>query len=74
MNLRQCLENLKNDINNGGPEDDTFPVNCYIVMVHEVHRKLRQGIGDQQEVDTANEYLNLCSRSRSDGLRAVAED
>jgi len=73
MHLGQCLENLKHDINNGGLEDDTFAMNCYITMANKARRLLRIGTSDRQEAGDAKEYLAVCCNSGSDSLRCVAE-
>jgi hypothetical protein len=72
MTLGQCLENLKHDVSNGGLEDDTFGMICYIAMANEAQRLLRSGALDQPALDDAREYLTLCRNSGSDGLRCVA--
>lgn len=71
MDLRQCLENLRRDIGNGGPEDDSFATNCYIIMANQARRLLRSAV-DTQELNDAREYLATCSNSGCDGLVAVA--
>ena len=73
MILRQCLENLKSDINNGGLEDDTFAMVCYITMANEARRLLKNDVLDQQKTEDAKEYLALCCRSGNDSLICVAE-
>ncbi len=73
MDLRQCLENLKHDVDNGGLVDDTFPVTCYITMAHEARRLLKNGELDQKAAADAKEYLTVCCESGSDGLKCVAE-
>lgn len=73
MDLRQCLKNLKHDINNGGIEDDSFPIVCYVTMANSAHRILRSSAPDQQEANDAREYLSLCCRAGSDSLKYVAE-
>ena len=73
MILRKCLENLKSDINNGGLEDDTFAMICYITMANEARRLLKNDMSDQQKTEDAKEYLTLCCRSGTDSLRFVAE-
>ena len=73
MNLGQCLENLRHDISNGGLEDDTFAMNCYITMANEARRLLGSDVPDQREADYAREYLALCGNSGSASLRCVVE-
>ena len=73
MDLRQCLENLKHDINNGGIEDDSFPTVCYVTMANAARRLLETSKPDQQEADNAREYLSLCRKAGSDSLRYAAE-
>ena len=73
MDLRRCLENLKHDINNGGLEDDTFAMICYVTMANEAHRIIKEDTSHQQMLDNAKEYLALCSSSESASLRCVAE-
>ncbi len=43
MDLKQCLENLKHDVNDGGIEDDTFATLCYVTMANEARRILSSG-------------------------------
>ncbi len=71
MDLGQCLQNLKYDISNGGFEDDTFSMVCYITMANKAHRLLKTGTSDQRK--DAEEYLALCRSSGSGGLKCVAE-
>lgn len=73
MNLKQCLENLKYDTGNGGVEEDSFAMICYITMANKARRLLRDSALDQRAMDDAKEYLALCCRSDSDSLRCVAE-
>ena len=73
MDLRQCLDNLKRDLDNGGIKDDTFATVCYMTMANEARRLLKGDALDQQTRDDANEYLSMCSSSGSDSLRYVAE-
>jgi|GEM_PF-2741096 len=73
MDLGQCLENLKHDISNGGLEDDTFAMNCYITMANKALRLLGSDVSDQREADHAREYLALCGNSGSDSLRCIVE-
>ncbi len=73
MDLRQCLENLKYDIGNGGVDDDTFATTCYITMANKAHRLLESGASDQRTANDAKEYLTLCCSSESAGLRCVAK-
>lgn len=73
MDLGQCLENLKYDVSNGGLEDDTFAMICYITMANKARRLLRSNTSDQREADYAREYLALCCNSGSDSLRCVLE-
>jgi hypothetical protein len=70
MNLGQCLRNLRHDIGNGGLEEDTFAMNCYITMANRARRLLKSNASDQRE---ATEYLALCSNSGSDSLRCIVE-
>ena len=72
MDLRQCLNNLKNDLGNGGIQDDTFPVVCYMTMANKAHRLLKESALDQQTRSNADEYLSMCRRSGSDSLKCVA--
>ena len=71
MDLKQCLENLKHDINNGGLEEDTFAIICYITKAKEAIRMLRSDTLDQRDASCAREYLALCRNSGSDSLRCV---
>lgn len=73
MDLKQCIENLKYDINNSGVEDDTFPMICYITMAHRAHRILRAGKASQEDMNQAREFLSLCKYSQSDSLKLIAE-
>ena len=73
MNLRQCLSNLKHDLDNGGIKDDTFATVCYMTMANKARRLLENDTLDQQTRDNANEYLSMCSRAGSDSLRYIAE-
>ena len=73
MNLRQCLDNLKHDVNNGGVEDDTFAMICYVTMANKARRILENGNLDQQTMADAREYLALCCSSDSSSLRCIAE-
>jgi len=73
MDLGQCLENLKYDVSNGGLEDDTFPMICYITMANEARRLLGSDVSDQREANYAREYLALCGNSGSASLRCVVE-
>ncbi len=73
MNLTRCLENLKHDVSNGGIDEDSFAVVCYITMANAASRLLKSGAADQRETDCATEYLALCRRSGSDSLRYVVE-
>ena len=72
MDLRLCLENLKHDVNNGGLEDDTFAMVCYITMANEARRVLESKTLDQQTAEEATEYLAICCNSGSDALRCIA--
>ena len=72
MDLKQCLENLKHDVNDGGIEDDTFATLCYVTMANEARRILSNG-SSTQEVADAKEYLTICCSSDSDSLRYIAE-
>jgi hypothetical protein len=67
------LENLKYDVSNGGLEDDTFAMNCYITMAKKARRLLRSGTPDQQAAENAKEFLALCCEHGSGGLRCTAE-
>ena len=72
MNIKQCLENLRYDIGNGGIKEDTFAVTCYITMANKAHRLLENGATDQQEANYAKEYLALCRNSGSDVLKCIS--
>jgi hypothetical protein len=72
MTLSQCLKELKHDINNGGLEDDTFAMNCYVTMANKARRLLENGTSDKQAADVAREYLAVCFDSSSDTLRYIA--
>jgi len=72
MDLRQYLENLKYDLGNGGLEEDSFAVVCYITMVNKAHRMLSSNTLDKQAIDDAKKYLTLCHESGCDSLRYVA--
>ena len=72
MELKQCLENLRHDVSNGGVEDDTFATLCYVTMANEARRIVSDG-SSTQEVADAKEYLTLCCGSDSDSLRYIAE-
>ena len=71
MDLKQCMENLKQDVNNGGIEDDSFAVNFYITMANEARRILNSGSSDQKVAD-ARAYLSICCSSGGDSLRYIA--
>ena len=72
MKLKQCLENLKRDINDGVIEDDTFATICYITMANEARRLLASELVNQQAANDAREYLATCCGSGNDTLRFVA--
>ncbi len=72
MDLRQCLDNLKHDLGNGGIKDDTFPVVCYVTMANKAKRLLKSDTLDQQARNDASEFLSVCSKSGSDSLRYIA--
>ena len=71
MDLRRCLENLKYDLDNGGVEEDSFAMNCYITMANEACRIIKGG-ASQREIDGAVEYLDLCRNSGVDSLMCIA--
>ena len=73
MDLKQCLKNLKHDVNNGGLTEDTSPAIWYIGGANEARRLLSNGTSDQQAAEDAKEYLALCCSSGSDSLRCAAE-
>jgi len=73
MDLRRCMENLKHDISNGGLEDDTFAMVCYITMANRARRLLENMVFDEQAEEVAKEYLALCCNSESDSLRCAAQ-
>ena len=73
MNIRKCKENLLDDIYNNDLEDDTFAMTCYITMSKEARQLLGNGTSDQQMVEDAKEYLDLCYRSETDSLRYAVE-
>lgn len=70
MDLRKYIECLRYDLVNGGVQDDSFAMNCYITMANEACRILRSE-ASQQEMDTAKEYITLCLSSGNDSLRCV---
>ena len=72
MDLKQCMENLKHDVDNGGVDDNSFAMNCYVTMANEARRILGNGSSAQKAAD-AKEYLTTCSNCGSDSLRYVAE-
>ena len=71
MDLRQCLDNLQHDVNNGGLEDDSFAMNCYITMANEAHRILSTTSAQQDKVE-AQEYLEMCRNFGTASLKYVA--
>lgn len=71
MDLKQCMDNLKRDVDNGGVEDDSFATNCYVTMANEARRILDSGLSDQKAAD-ARAYLSICCSSGSDSLRYIA--
>ena len=71
MDLKQCMENLKQDVNNGGIVDDSIAANFYITMANEARRILNSGLSDQKAAD-ARAYLSICCSSGSDSLRYIA--
>jgi len=71
MNLRICLDNLKHDLNNGGIEEDSFAMNCYITMANEARRMLKRSLS-QSEIDDAIQYLSLCRDSGASSLQSIA--
>ena len=73
MDLKQCLKNLKHDVNNGGLTEDTSAVIWYIGMANNARRLLKSRTSDQQTAEDAKEYLTLCCSSGSDSLRCAAE-
>lgn len=70
MDLRKCMENLRYDMANGGLEEDSFAMNCYITMAIRACRILKNG-ASQEEMDDAREYLALCISSGIDSLKCV---
>ena len=72
MDLKKCLDNLKYDLSNGGIQDETFAMNCYVTMANKACKLLKNGASDEQMRATAGEYLATCSDSGSDTLRCVA--
>lgn len=73
MNIRVCLENLKYDLSNGGIEEDSFAMNCYITMAHEACRILKSA-ASRRDIDDAKEYIALCKDSGIGSLRCVIEE
>ena len=72
MDLKKCLDNLRHDLNNGGVEDDSFAMNCYVTIANEAHRLIECDTSDERTRKVANEYLAMCRSSGSDILRYVA--
>ena len=68
MDLKQCLNNLKYDLGNGGIRDETFAMNCYVTMANKAHRLLKSDTSDQEAQALAEEYLSLCANSGNDAL------
>lgn len=70
MDMKQVLENLLSDIDDGGVEDDTFAAACYITMASQAHRVLQDNADDAE----ASGYLSLCADSGCAGLAYVAQN
>ncbi len=73
MDLRQCLDNLRHDLSNGGVKEDTFAMICYVTMANKAHQLLKNNASSQKARDDAGEYLAVCSSSGSNILRCIAE-
>jgi hypothetical protein len=72
MDLEKCLENLKHDVNNGGLEDDSFAMNCYVTMANKARRMVKNGSSDPKSKVSAEEYLTICCKSGNDILKYIA--
>ena len=72
MNPEKCMENLRHDVNNGGIEEDSFSVICYIAMANKAIRSLRDKVEDGTEAKFATDFLALCRESGSDALKYIA--
>lgn len=68
MNLGKYIENLKNDLENGGVADDSVAVLCYITAANRAKEVIQAG-GPEKE--TAQSFLDLCMQSGCEGLRTV---
>lgn len=73
MDLKKCLGNLKHDLNNGGIDDDSFAMVCYMTMAKKAHKLLGDTEPDKLEQDNAKEYLTMCRNSGYAGLKLVAD-
>lgn len=73
MDLKVCLENLKSDLSNGGVEEDSFAMNCYVIMANEAVRIVKNG-GPIEMLDIASEYIALCRNSGIGSLQFIVRD